>query len=395
MNTSKKEKMIKIISLTVAALTLVCALLSAVGCSVGDGKESESESGGFIAESKKPESSSEGESQDPEATDFNFMEEDLSKYLTLGQYKGYEFQIPPMQEVTDEDVEEQIRYDLLSSDICDKVTDRAVTKDDVVYIDYKGFMNGEQFQGGTGSKDKFTIYNGGGFIDGFADGIVGATPGVEVAVELKFPDNYHSTDLAGKPVTFMVTVKHIYEAKELTDAVAAELSGDDGMTASALRADYKVKMEERVLTNYEDYKASITWQKILSAATEIELPKALIDQYYNSDVQYYKTYAMMYGMSYEDFLKMMGTSEDELYAKAHDSAKHDIVVFSVIKAESLALTDSEFDEMLDELVKSSGYSKDKILENYSKADLTEMFLYTKCFEEASGWQTFVPTATEG
>ena len=402
---SIKEKIKKLAALAAALALTAGAVLSLSSCSVINGfvegfKEGfNAAMGGNSTPEETPEetpaetpSGSEGGTT-VEMPDFDFMSEDLSAYLTLGQYKDLDIEIPIMATVTDENVTDQINYDLINSEIYETVTDRAVTEKDVIYIQYRGIMDGEEFDGGTGEKDFFTMYDGGGFIDGFANGIIGATPGTEVAVDLTFPEDYYK-EVAGKPVTFMVTVVHIYEAKELTDAVAAELTGNSDMTVEGLIADYRVKMEESVRESYEEYKINMTWEKIFSNAKEIEMPTELVKSYYNIDVQYYSTYASMYGISYEEILEMIGMTDDEVYARAHDNVFTDMVVYSVIRAENFSITDEDYEELLDELVESSGYTKSEILASYPKEDLVDMFTYTKIYEDAASWQNYIIVESE-
>ena len=285
--------------------------------------------------------------------EFDYMNEDLTQYVTLGKYKGFEISIPAKQVVTEEDIDEQIKYDFIGSKMTIKITSRAVTENDTVSISYKGFMDGVQFEGGTGDKDYFTIYDGGGFIDGFASGLVGAMPGTEVDLNIKFPDNYSSADLAGKPVLFKVTVHHIYEAMPLTDSTATELTGDDTMTVSSLREMYRTKMQERIDTYYENYKISIAWQRVLNLATEIALPEYLVNGYYEAELQYYQTYADMYGVTLDTILSSQSLTKDSLLKSVRDSIFSEMVIYSIIKAENITITEEEYQERLKEYMETS------------------------------------------
>ena len=379
----KTLKLISLIMALVLSLTLAACNSTGGGETTPNGSNPQS-----TPASSSPAESTPEENPEPEYPELDYMSMDLSKYVSLGQYKDLVLSVTPKKVVDDAYVQEVLKDDLIYYGQTVKVTDRAVTKEDTVSISFVGLLDGIPFEGGTGDKDNFTIYDGGGFIDGFADGIVGATPGKEIAVELKFPEDYYE-ELAGKPVTFMVTVVHIYEAKELTDEVAAELTGNKDMTAEGLIADYRARMEESIKTTYDEYKINMTWEKIFSNAKEIEMPTDLIKSYYDVDVQYYSSYAMMYGMSYEDILKMIGMTDDDVYNRAHDNVLTDMIVYSVIKAENFSITDAEYDELLTELAESSGYSKDKILETYTEEKLSDMFTYTKLYEEAANWQKYI------
>ena len=156
MKTTIKVTILRILALMLALATFV-ASMALVSCNNGDGNGSESESG-----SAETPAETEEEITVP---DFDYMGEDLTRFIKLGQYKGLELSIPAKEEITDEILWAQLNSDLIASKKYVTVTDRAVTKDDVVYISYKGLMDGEEFEGGTGEKDMFTVYDGGGFIE--------------------------------------------------------------------------------------------------------------------------------------------------------------------------------------------------------------------------------------
>ena len=320
--------------------------------------------------------------------EFDYLKEDLTEYVSIGQYKDLTIEIVAKPEISDTDILTQINVDLISLQLCTQVTDRAVTETDTVYISYKGLLDGEEFDGGTGTKDFFTIYDGGGFIEGFAEGLIGAMPGEEIAVELTFPEDYYE-DLAGKPVTFMVTVGHIYEANELTDELAAEFTGDEAATVETLMADYRELLEENLNSTYDEYKLDLVWSRIFENATELSIPAEIIKSYYNVDVEYYTAYASMYGITYQEILDMIGMTDDDVYNRAHDNVLTDMIVYSIVKAENYSITEEEYDELLTQFAESSGYSKEEILGAYTKDALTEMFTYTKIYEMAVEWQNFV------
>jgi trigger factor len=378
-----RDKLLKLIAL-VLALTTFVASMALVSCNNKTNEEgSESESGSAETPSETEE--------EIVAPDFDYMGEDLTRFIKLGQYKGLELTVPEKEEITDELLWAQINSDLIASKKYNTITDRAVTKDDVVYISYKGLMNGEEFEGGTGEKDMFTVYNGGGFIEGFAEGIIGAMPGQEVAVELNFPEDYYE-DLAGKPVTFMVTVKHIYVAAELTDDIAKELTGDKEMTRDSIVAKYRELLEERAEQIFEENKMNATWTKIFDSIEIVELPTDLIDEYYQFDMKYYETYAKYYGVTLETMLQYVGMTEESVYEEAKNNVLTDMMVYSVIKAENIVIDDEEYDKLLAEFLEESGCKKEELESQYSKDDLMEMFIYTKVYEAAVEWQSFTFTS---
>ena len=132
-----------------------------------------------------------------------------SDYVTLGDYTGLEVN-EEKTEINDTIVNDYIESYLLPSfATVEEVTGRSVEEGDTVNIDYAGYLNGEQFDGGTASGQNLTIGSH-RFIDGFEDGLIGANAGDTLSLNLTFPDPYpNDPDLAGKPVVFEVTVNSI------------------------------------------------------------------------------------------------------------------------------------------------------------------------------------------
>lgn len=156
----------------------------------------------------------------------------------LAEYKDFSAILTGNYEVTDAKVEAYFSNVIYSAGIgLVEVKDRdTVQKGDIVKTDYKGFLNGEAFSGGSAADQWIDVENNcgidtssgqssGGFINGFTDGLVGAKIGEKTSHNVKFPDNYGNADLAGKETTFEFTVKAIYAEvtpETITDAMVAE-----------------------------------------------------------------------------------------------------------------------------------------------------------------------------
>lgn len=137
-------------------------------------------------------------------------------------------------EVTDEDVSEYINSNILSSfATTEQITDRAAAMGDTVNIDYVGIIDGVEFSGGSAKGYELELGSG-TFIDNFEDQIANHTPGETFEVNVTFPEDYGSTDLAGKAAVFTTTLNYIVGdtiTPELTDAwVQENLSETMGFT---------------------------------------------------------------------------------------------------------------------------------------------------------------------
>ena len=163
--------------------------------------------------------------------------------VTLGDYKGLE--VPKSDvEVTDEDVDAEIKKEQEKNSRTVTVEDRGAENGDITTIDFEGFVDGVAFEGGKGTDYPLTLGSG-SFIPGFEDQLVGAKAGDHVEVNVTFPEEYQAAELAGKAAVFQCDVKKV-EAKELPeldDDFAQDVSEFD--TLAEYKEDVKKNLTEK------------------------------------------------------------------------------------------------------------------------------------------------------
>ena len=165
--------------------------------------------------------------------------------VTLGEYKGVE--VPKSEtEVTDEDVEAELKKEQEKNSRTVTVEDRGAENGDITTIDFEGFVDGEAFEGGKGTDYPLTLGSG-SFIPGFEDQLVGSKAGDHVEVKVTFPEEYQAKELAGKEAVFQCDVKKV-EAKELP-----ELDDDFAQDVSEFDTvdEYKEDLKKKLLENKE------------------------------------------------------------------------------------------------------------------------------------------------
>ena len=163
--------------------------------------------------------------------------------VTLGTYKGIKVE-KIENNVTDEDVDKEIEAARARNARVISVEDRAVENGDIAVIDFEGFCDGVAFEGGKGENYELEIGSN-TFIPGFEDQVIGAEIDKEIDVNVTFPEEYHSAELAGKPAVFKVTVHAIKvkELPELDDDFASEVSEFE--TFAEYKDSVKKKLEEQ------------------------------------------------------------------------------------------------------------------------------------------------------
>lgn len=297
------------------------------------------------------------------------VEDNPASYVQLGQYKGLEVELND-HEVTDEELEEE--FNLLASNYSTTqiVEEGVVASGDVVNIDYEGKKDGVAFAGGTAQGTDLTIGSG-TFIPGFEEGLIGVNVGDTVDLNLTFPEEYQSTELAGQDVVFTVKVNHIAKEilPEITDDFIKEISGGEFATVE----EYSKKLEEQIISEYAEFQKlqmyEDLWNMAVDNATLVkEFPEEIRQEKISRMLINVQKYAASAGMSVDDFIQQqMGITREEYNKQAVEYAqvavKESAVLAAICEKEGITLSDEEFEAAIDKYVKDYGYS--------SREDFTE------------------------
>lgn len=295
------------------------------------------------------------------------------KYVTLGNYMGIEASVEKV-EVPADAVETYIEENFLAPK-AEKVpvTGRPVQEGDTVNIDFAGYQDGVAFDGGTGTGFDLTIGSG-RFIDGFETGLIGASEGDQVSLDLTFPDPYTNPDLAGKPVVFEVTVNSISENKlpALTDELVQQLSlegYDVGacQTAEELRAWVRDLYEQSVQSAYDNQVETALASAVMDNSTFIkELPAEMVERFTTSIENTMSARAASMGMSLAQYMQMYQGLDEAGYQAAFQEngermAKRYLMYQAIADREGLAPTEEEISEETSALMTLYGYATEEEL----------------------------------
>lgn len=293
--------------------------------------------------------------------------------VTLGEYKGLKVDKVPV-EVTAEDVDAEIKRELERNARTVEVTDRSVQKDDMVTLDYEGFVDGEAFEGGKGTDYPLTIGSG-AFIPGFEDQLIGAEIGQEMEVNVTFPEQYHSKELAGKEAVFKCTVHTIKEKElpELDDEFASDVSECE--TLAEYRQEVEKKLTERKQTQARE---QIEDQAVDQAAenAQMDIPQPMIDlqvRQMEDDMGYR---LQMQGMTKEMYFQMTGLTEDrmkqDMEAQAVKTIRTRLVLEAVAKAENIVVSEERLEEELKKMAETYGREVEALKEQMGGKRIEEM-----------------------
>ena len=305
----------------------------------------------------------------------------VEKYVTVGDYKGIEVNVAAP--VVDEEEWNSMVDSFYSTYFpAEKgVTDRVVKYGDTANIDYVGTKDGVAFEGGTASGYNLVIGSG-SFIAGFEDGLVGVMPGETVDLDLTFPENYGSADLAGQAVVFTVTVNYVLP-EEMDDSVVAGI-GIEGVTdAEGLRQyvyDYLYSMAE---SEYNTAVQNAVMDAFMAGNTYKDVPEVLVEKYATSTRANLESTAESYGLDADTFTQYSYGMDLESFVSTYceEAVKQDLALQAVANAEGLNITDEELDEMLLEYATQAGAATiEEYIGETSKEDYREYFLYNRMIE---------------
>ena len=290
--------------------------------------------------------------------------------VTLGAYKNLGI-VKTVDEVTEDDVKAEIERARDRASRWIEVTDRAAKLDDQVNINYAGFLGEEQFQGGT-AENHDLILGSGSFIPGFEDQLVGAEIGADVDVNVTFPEQYHSEELAGKAVVFHVHVNSIREKEmpELDEDFVKEVSE----TANTVD-EYKTEIRERLESQAENRAESAFENEVIEKVVEnaeVDIPAAMIEDQIDNMLRDMEMRMMYQGMKLDDYFKYTGQTREqvrEMYkAPAEERVKTQLVVAAVMKAEEIKADEAEIDVEIGKYAEQNKKSLDEFKAMLSDGD---------------------------
>ncbi|PTL07042.1 trigger factor, partial [Staphylococcus haemolyticus] len=291
--------------------------------------------------------------------------------VQLGDYKGLEIEKQD-SELTDEDLQEAIDHSL--GHLADMVVkeDGAVENGDTVNIDFDGYVDGEQFEGGQADGYDLEIGSG-SFIPGFEDQLVGVKTGEEKDVVVTFPEEYHAEELAGKEATFKTKVNEIKykEVPELDDEIANELDSDANSVD-----EYKENLRKRLSEQKAEEAENVEKEEAINKATDnatIDIPQAMIDTELDRMVQEFGQRIQQQGLDLQTYFQISGQDESQLREQMKDDAeqriKTNLTLSAIADKENIEANDEDIDKELEKMSKQFNISVEDIKNTLGNTDI--------------------------
>ena len=293
--------------------------------------------------------------------------------VTLGEYKGVEVEKADA-EVTDADVEAELKRVQDQNSRLVTVEDRPVADGDQTVIDFEGFVDGEAFEGGKGEDYPLTIGSH-SFIDNFEEQLIGKNIGDECEVNVTFPENYQAKELAGKPALFKVKIKEIKvkELPELDDEFAGEVSEFE--TLEDYKKDVKAKLSETKGRQAATENENRVVAKVVENAS-MDIPEPMIETETRNMLNDYAYRMQSQGLAFDQYLKYTGMTaeqfQEQLKPQAEQRIRTRLVMEAVVKAENIEPDDEAVEREINNMAANYKMEADQVKAQLGETGLKQL-----------------------
>ena len=259
--------------------------------------------------------------------------------------------------------------------------ERKAKKGDTAVIDFEGFKDGVPFQGGKGENYSLELGSG-SFVPGFEEQVIGMKAGEEKDLDITFPENY-TPELAGAQVVFKVKVHEVKEKQEpeVDDEFAKDVSEFDTLDEfkKDLGSKLKARRQEQADREFETAVIDALMEKL-----ECDVPQAMVDYRADKMLEDYANRIQSQGIGFEDYLRMMGMSMDDMRAQSKTAAERavrsDLALEAVAAAEGIQADDSDVDAEVAKLAEQYSMEAGKVREIIKEEDLRRDLAIRKALE---------------
>lgn len=293
--------------------------------------------------------------------------------VELGDYKGLEIEKQDA-DLTDEEVDEAINQQLNQLSEMVVKEDGAVEEGDTVNIDFDGYVDGEQFEGGQADSYDLEIGSG-SFIPGFEEQLVGVKAGDEKNVNVTFPEEYHAEELSGKEATFKTKVNEIKykEVPELDDEIANELDSD-AETVDQYKENLRKRLAEQKQTEAENVQKEEAIQKASDNA-KIDIPEAMVNTELDRMLQEFGQRMQQQGLSLETYFQISGQDESQLREQMKDDAearvRTNLTLTAIADKEDIEVSEEDIDKELEKMSEQFNISVEDIKNTLGNTDIVK------------------------
>lgn len=301
--------------------------------------------------------------------------------VNISDYKGIKV-TKIVKNVTDEDVDNELKARQNRNARIIDVTDRAAEKGDTVVFDFEGFVDGVAFEGGKA--DKFSLELGSGqFIPGFEDQVIGHNIDESFDVNVTFPADYTAEELRSKEAVFKCYIHEIKgkELASLDDEFAKDVSEFD--TLEELKTDIKTKLSEQA-EKQADMQVDTDINNTLIEKLEGEIPDAMYQHRITEMVRDWEYRNRYQGITVQDYLKYTGVTMEQFRENFKEpvvkQVKLRLALEKIVQLENIDSTDEELEKHYADLAEEHKMEAEKVKQIIPAESLAEDIKVEKAFD---------------
>ena len=299
--------------------------------------------------------------------------------VKLGKYKGVsvekvEYKGITLKKkdytVTEEDINKEINNMAEKNSRLITIEDRPVEQKDIAVIDFEGFVDGVPFDGGKAENHELEIGSN-TFIPGFEEQVIGMKVEEEKNINVKFPDEYFSKDLAGKDAVFKIKLHEIKkkELPKIDDEFAKDVSEFD--TLDELKASIKERLEDEN-KNREKFETENEAIKTVCDNVKIDIPSGMIESEIDNMVNDISSRLSYQGLTLEQYLKIMNKTEEDIRKEYEEQAKESVmsrlVLEAIVNVEKIEASEEELTEKIKEMATNYNKKEEELMNNENLKD---------------------------
>lgn len=276
-------------------------------------------------------------------------------------------------EVTDELVDEEIEKVRDRNSRIVTVDDRPAQNGDTVVIDFDGYVDGEQFDGGM-AENYNLVLGSNSFIPGFEEQIVGHSTDEEFSIFVTFPESYQVEELAGEEAEFKIKLHEIKtkELPEVDDEFVKDVSEKETLD------EYKEELKETIAERLKDDAEKDVNDKIADSLIELvegDIPEAMFDNQTNEMIRDFDMRLRSQGMDMKTYMEYMGMTNDSLKEAYREGAekrvKLRLALEAIARKEGLEATEEDINAEYEKLSEAYKTDLEKVKSSIPAENLAE------------------------
>lgn len=284
--------------------------------------------------------------------------------VTLGDYKKLKLSFPKVN-VSNDELNHSIDYWRSKKSILSPKASGIIENGDTVIFDFKGFIDNKEMENGSGKNFELEIGSN-QFIPGFEEQMIGLKKGEEKTINVKFPDDYHAKDIAGKDAVFELNI-HDIKTKilpELDNQFVEELKIDGVKNVEDFKKYEKEQLELRKKLDISN-EAKPQIFKELAKITKLSFPdESAVNSEISNIKQEYDNMLSQSGIKFSDFIKMTGKSEKDFESELKEIAEENVLskyaIYEISEKENIVAEEKDFKDLYEKLSKYQGIAIEEI-----------------------------------